>query len=502
MKKQLNHMKRYIFTLGMGCLLATFSSCELDETPYSSIATSQFYRTAEDAEAALVSVYGALGDLYGGPAPLMVADFSADQVYPRPVVARDTYTLYSYDPEYSAARSFSRGFESPLEIWQQSYKGVERANLVIANVPGITMNPTRRGEIVAEARFLRAFFYWMLTKNFGDVVLKTEPSTSEASAVASQVPRAEIYSLIYSDLEAAAQDLPSGPAGIQAGRPSKEAAIGLHAKVALYGENWGVALQKAQQVISSGRYSLMADVRDVYNPDRESAARAENMFAFESDNTNPGRTSQIMSLYGPANSAGAAYGNSSFGSIFAYPAFFASFSPEDKRRQLLDTTYVNRQGTVVRQRNITPITTQGVLVKKYADPASVGGNSRTNIQILRLADVYLIAAEAEARQTGPTAQAYTYLNVVRKRAGLGDLTPGLGKDAFIDAVLRERSWEFFAEGDRWYDLTRTNTFLTVIPKAVNDVFKARNPQAKHRYFPIPADEVAANPQVVQAAGWQ
>ncbi len=481
--------------------LAGFTACELNETTYSAIATNQFYKTAEDADAALLAVYGALGDLYAGPAPLMVSDFSADQVYPRPVVGRDTYTLFSYDPEYSAVRSFNRANESPFHIWQQCYSGIEKANLVIANVPDINMNTTRRDEIVGEAYFLRGFFYWMLTKNFGDVVLKTEPSTSEAAAVAAQVPAAQVYEQIYSDLTAAAAGLPSGPTGVQAGRPSKEAALGLHAKAALYGENWAVALQKAQEVIGSGRYSLMPDVRDVYNPDREAAARVENMFAFESDNTNPGRTSQIMGLYGPANSAGAAYGNSTFGSIFAYPAFFSSFDPADKRRQLLDTFYVNRTGAVVPQRSITPITPRGVLVKKYQDPASVGGNTRVNIPLLRLADVYLVAAEAEARLNGPTGPAYNSLNVVRRRAGLPDLAPGLSQEAFVNAVLQERAWELFSEGDRWYDLTRTNTFMQVIPQAVNDVFPRRSPQPKHRYFPIPADEVAANPQVSQAPGW-
>jgi starch-binding outer membrane protein, SusD/RagB family len=482
-------------------LVFSFTACELNEVPYSSIATSQFYKTAEDAEVALQAVYGTLGDLYNGPAPLMVADFSADQVYPRPVVGRDTYTLFSYDTEYSAVRSFNRANESPLHIWQQCYAGIEKTNLVIANVPAITMNTTRRDQIVGEAQFLRAFFYWMLAKNFGDVVLKTEPSTSEATAVAPQVSQAEIYAQIFSDLEAAAASLPSGPNGIQAGRPSRQAALALHAKAALYNEDWAVALQKAQEAISSGSYSLMPNVLDVYNPDQETAARLENMFAFESDNTNPGRTSQIMGLYGPANSQGVAYGNSTFGSIFAYQAFFDSFNPIDKRRQLLDTTYVNRSGAVVPQRSITPITTKGVLVKKYADPASVGGNTRANIPILRLADVYLIAAEAEARLNGATSAAYGFINVVRSRAGLPGLEEGLSQEGFINAVLQERSWELFSEGDRWYDLTRTNTFLTVVPQAVNEVFPSRTPQPRHRYFPIPADEIAANPGVSQPEGW-
>ena len=116
--------------------------------------------------------------------------------------------------------------------------------------------------------------------------------------------------------------------------------------------------------------------------------------------------------------------------------------------------------------------------------------------------MYLIAAEAEARLNGATATAYGYINTVRKRAGLADLQAGLSKDAFVDAVIQERAWEFFAEGDRWYDLTRTGKYLTVIPKAVNSVYPVRNVQAKNKYFPIPQDELFANPKLVQNPDWQ
>ena len=154
------------------------------------------------------------------------------------------------------------------------------------------------------------------------------------------------------------------------------------------------------------------------------------------------------------------------------------------------------------QKDITPITTKGVLIKKYQDANSVGSATSTNIPLLRLADIYLIAAEAEARLNGGSNAAYGFINTVRTRAGLPNLTTGLSKDAFIDAVLQERSWELFAEGDRWYDLTRTNKFLTEIPKAVNNVFPTRTPLAKHRYFPIPQDELNANDLLEQNPDWK
>jgi len=142
------------------------------------------------------------------------------------------------------------------------------------------------------------------------------------------------------------------------------------------------------------------------------------------------------------------------------------------------------------------------LVKKYTDPNSIGGSGAINVQIFRLADVYLIAAEAEARANGATATAYGYIKAVRDRAGLPDLTAGLSASDFVDSVIRERSWELFAEGDRWYDLTRTDKFLTVIPAAVNDVYPVRTPLAKHKFFPIPQDEINANPSLEQNPDWK
>jgi hypothetical protein len=276
----------------------------------------------------------------------------------------------------------------------------------------------------------------------------------------------------------------------------------LYAKAALYNEDWALALQKANEVIGSHKYALMDNVRDVFDVEMEDIARQENMWAFEGEATVPNRACQIPSLYGPKNSDGPEYGKSSYGSAFAYQSFFDSFDPDDERRLLLDTTYIDRNGAVVHQKDVTPITTKGVLVKKYMDPNSNGNNYASNLPIFRLADIYLIAAEAEARANGPTTAAYDYINIIRNRAGLPDLASGLDATAFVDAVLQERSWELFAEADRWYDLTRTGKFLTVIPSAVNDVYPERTPSPKHKYFPIPQDEINANPNLEQNDPWK
>ncbi|GAB3332552.1 RagB/SusD family nutrient uptake outer membrane protein [Larkinella ripae] len=477
------------------------TACELDETIYSSIYTEAFYKTAADAEKGLIAAYAPMGDLGNGPALTLLSDMSDDQTYPRSVVGRSTLTLFTYDVNYTNQKSNNRVMESPQQVWSAAYSGIEKANWIIAKVPEASMDETRKKQVIGEAYFLRAFYHFLLTKNFGDVPIKIRPSYTEEEALTAKSPKAEVYKQVYADLDQAeAAGLLSYPA-VEKGRPAKEVATALYAKAALYNEDWAKALEKARAVITSGKYRLMTEVKDLYRYDKEDEARIENLWAYEVDPISPGRSHQLVGLYGPSGSAGAEYARTSFGSMFAYQSFFNSFEPADKRRTLLDTNYLNKSGKIVAQKDITPITTKGVLVKKYQDPVSTIG-SIPNIPILRLADLYLIAAEAEARLNGATATAYGFINTVRKRAGLADLKTGLSKDAFIDAVIQERAWEFFAEGDRWYDLTRTGKFLTVIPKAVNDVYPVRNVTAKNKYFPIPQDELNANPKLEQNPDWK
>ncbi|WP_339880115.1 RagB/SusD family nutrient uptake outer membrane protein [uncultured Algoriphagus sp.] len=494
-------MKNIQTILGMMGLCLGLFSCELQEDVYSSITTDNFFQTAGDAETALIGAYDPMAGLYN--AAVHATDFGTDQIYPRPVVARDTYTLFTYDQNYSSQKSFGRTFESPLQTWSSCYEGIERANWILEKVPGIAMDEGRKATILGEAYFLRGFYLWMLTKNFGEVVIKTSPSKSESDAYNPKSTTEEVYAQIFQDLDMAIANLPAySTQSPEFGRPSKEAAMALSAKASLYSGNYQQALNMAEGVINSGYYRLLDDIIDVFDVSKETEARAENIWAYESVSTVPGRGTQVPSLYGPASSAGMEYGNSSYGSAFAYQSFYDSFDPSDKRRNLLATSFINRKGEVVPQELITPVTTDGVLVGKFKDPNSNGNGYAINLPIIRMADVYLIAAEAEAYLNGASSKAYGYINAVRNRAGLEDLIGGLGAEEFVDSVIQERSWEFFGEADRWYDLARTGKFLELIPQAVNSVYPVRNPQPKNRYFPIPLDEVNANPQLEQNPDWQ
>lgn len=498
-------MKRTIITAVSFLALATWiTGCtKLDETPYSAIFNTNFYKSATDAQTALVAAYDPLATMYRGPATIMASDFSADQSYPRIVVGRNTLTTFSYDANYTQQKTNSRLYEAPQQIWTSCYQGIERTNLIFEKIPAIGMNEARKSTIIGNAYFLRAFYFWTLAKNFKDVPIKLTSTTGTVNAFTPKSPMSEVYKQIYADLDQAIINLAPYSGSTVQGEASKEAALALYAKAALYNEDWPTAKAKAVLVIKSRVYDLLPNVLDVYDIKKEDAARLENIWAFESESIAVARYQFLTSLVAPPKGPSPTYGPVGNGSMFAYQAFFDSFDPLDKRRLLLDTSYVTTDGQKITQKNISPITPQAVIIKKYCDPnPGVAGYSGSNIPILRMADVYLIAAEAEARLNGATQDAYDFLLPVRERAGLDNVPADLSQTDFINAVLQERSWEFFGEGDRWYDLTRTNTFLTVIPKAVNNVFPIRTPLARNRYFPIPLDEVQANPQLDQNPDWK
>jgi hypothetical protein len=495
-------MKRLIYII---ILAFVFAGCSksLEETPYSNLYTQNFYSNAAEAEAAISAVYGNLYGMYNSGAPLFAAEWSADQMFPRNVVGRNTLTSFLYEPTYSAQNGFGRSNESPQEIWKRAYITIESANWVIEKVPATPMESVRRDNIVGEAYFLRAFCHWILAKNFGSIVVKITPTYSIDAAFVGRKPIDEVYQQIFTDCSKAEQLLPDYTPALVKGRATKQAAYLLHAKAALYNEKWDVAVTNAKAVINSNRYTLVPSVIDLFTAAKKDLARQEVLFAVELNaTTNPIRQSQIHYFCAPNGVSN--YNKGGAGAMYVYSAFYNSLPTADKRKALMDTTYVNGSNVTVARANIdTRLATRDlVLMGKYKDPNSVGAYGNANIYLLRLADAFLIAAEAQARLGSPATESYSYVDSVRVRAGLPILTRGLSQTAFVDSVLQERSWEFFGEGDRWYDLTRTNKFLTVIPTAVNADYPTRIVAARNKYFPIPQVEINANPMLTQNDAWR
>lgn len=486
----MNKMRSLLLTAGV-IMLILISCSKLDEESYSFFTPDQFYKSANDASAGLTAIYGSLAGLYSSVG-WQVPDYTADQMFPRAVVGRDQLANFNYDPNYGLINTY----------WNTCYTGIGSANTLLANIDEVQMDATLKSRYKAEACFLRGLFYFDLAKSFGDVPLRIKPALTVDDTEVPVSPVNAVYAQVLSDLDFAEQNLPTTPP--EKGRPCKAAAIALAAKVRLYNEDWAGAAAKAKQLISDpGTFGLVANVKDLWDVTKEDADRIENIFAVEYSRL-PGLTASDFSAF---FSPSAPFMRTAYRSQFAYPSFYASFDNNDQRKKLMDTTYVNSAGQIIDQNN--PALKGRVAIFKYIDPQSNGALGENNYPIIRFADVLLIHAESEARVNGPNAAAYESINKVRRRAfGLPvnapspyDLVPGLSQTNFVSAVLQERSWELCFEADRWYDMTRTQTFMNV-SKCTSLEYPVRVVQAKHRWFPLPAIEVQTNSRLQQNPLWR
>jgi len=234
-------------------LLVVIIACDnpLQEKTFTTLSPQDFFNTAEDAEVVLNSVYG----------ELRYSD-----------ITRDSVTLQEVCTDIALERSggiFT--FNQPIEEftwstthgwlqnwWERRYRGIFKANTVLDNTPDVDMNEQRKQEILAEARFLRAFKYYLLYDLFGPVPLVTSSETSVLDRPA-RATEQEMVSFMESEFRAASEILPVTPPRDQFGRPTKGAALGALTKLHLMTKNWQAAAATAKEVMDLGAYDLFTE---------------------------------------------------------------------------------------------------------------------------------------------------------------------------------------------------------------------------------------------------
>ncbi|MGX5855031.1 RagB/SusD family nutrient uptake outer membrane protein [Dyadobacter jiangsuensis] len=459
-------------------------SCEdnLQEEPLSFLEESNSFKTSADATAALNAVYDRLKGIYG-MTMIDLADLNGDECEVREENGGGSEihkNLYN-----SGTRLFD-------VFYTNSYALIDRANRVIANVPGIPMDTKLRDQIVGEAKFMRALAYFNLVQAFGDVPLLTTVSNDVVNVEVPRDPADKVYAQIITDLLEAEKVLPlKYTAATEQGRATSGAAKGILAKVYLTRRQWVEATAKAKEVIDSDVYKLVPDFRDVYVPEKENGS--EHIFSVQ--------FSCVLPQYGSAMAENFAIYfsypiNLTGGSYQVVPAYAQSFSEGDYRKTVTvieEKTIAN--GSVVKSRT-------GPHMDKYWDPLACGaGRARNNFIVIRYADVLLMYAEAINELGGPTADAYAAINQVRARARNGaqqgvlpDLKD-LSQAQFRDAVFRERGLELSFEGHRRWDLLRTGRYVAQMQKL------GITANEKHLLYPIPVQEIDVNPSLKQNPGY-
>lgn len=388
-----------------------------------------------------------------------------------------------------------------LDLWRGPWPGILMANIVLDAAPQMDIDENIRNRSMGEAHFLRAHYYFILARFFGDVPLITEPQSSDSDLFPPRDPVAQVYELIISDLNAAAELLPpkSSYGSANKGRASKGAAYGMLAKVHLTLGNYQQVVQYTTEVENLG-YALNENYADNFSITNENSVESlfevqyasEGGYDFWSNENQASWTSPFMGPRG-ANFVAGGYG-------WNQPTqeFVEAYEEGDERK---DPTVLYEGGPEFDGKEYeSRYSLTGYNTRKFLVPisqVSAYDNSPLNFPVLRYADVLLMKAEA-LNELGQTALAEDYLNMVRNRAGLDDIE-GLSQADFRNAVLHERRIELAFEGQRWFDLIRVDNgeyglnFLRSIGR--------NNASQKHLLFPIPQIELDRNPNLVQNPGY-
>ncbi len=476
-------MKKIISYISVALIIL---SCEdsLEEVPKDFVSNTNFWQTAADAEAGVRGIYEVDQQL---PWNDQFLELHSDFGKGRGSWASISNWDKPMDPTHiGRAQNY---------FWNLLYLAVKRANTVLANVPDIEMNEDSKSALLAEARFMRAWQYFILVRAYGAVPLRLEATVDLSSIDSPRMPEADIYTQIIADLQVSEVDLPTS-IGDNTRRPTRWTAKMLLAQVYLTMENWDLAATKAEEVINSGEYAIISvsEPDDFYKIFAERPTSEDVMSIHFSPTI---RDSYPATLH-LSNIPG--FNENSRGFFTTLPVTTTiigdAWDDNDLRKSFnLYTEYFDSNGDTVALPETSPI-----LFKKII--SSPDGSHSTSRYYLRFTENYLIYAEAAAMSAGaPTAQALEYLNIIRRRAyghdpfsvSPDDYPAGMSITDFRDAVIMERAYEFINEQRRWFDLKRTGKAKEAIEAAFGVTFNDAR-----LFWPLPQDEINNNADITQS----
>ncbi len=352
-------------------------------------------------------------------------------------------------------------------IWSESYRYIYTANAILDGLQSSsTISSDTKKQLLGEAKFIRAFCYFYLVNLFGEVPLNLT-SDLQSSRFNSKSSVENIYAQIISDLIDAENNLSPNYISTERIRPNRWAATALLSRVYLYTGQWDLALQKATAVISqNATYSLNTNLDQVFL--KNSAETIWQLMPPAGRNTWEGTTL-----------------------ILTAPPIYVSLSEKilplfdsgDERKTKWLKQFTNATGTYY-------------YPYKYKTQSTTNGVISEYSMVIRLAEMFLIRAEANA-QLNNTTMALDDINLIRKRAGLTTPLAGLDPTQCLTEVAKQRQLELFSEwGHRWLDLKRTGKASTVLAPIKIATWKDTDV-----LYPIPDAEINANYNIKQNFGY-
>lgn len=444
-------MKRTLYLLILLPLLMISCAKVLDVEPTASVSVAEAIKDKAGVERAIIGSYTALqyAGLYGRNR-VIVGDLAADNL-------TWTGTTFEY---LQIENNLINADNAILEgAWSSAYDGLNRVNNMLNAMQGIDeLTSADRNKFEGEALFLRAFFHYNLLTYYGAIPLKTTPTLDITNIDQARNPLDQVYDQIITDLISAETKL---PAVMPSGRANASAASALLARVYLTrfhatgnASDATLAVEKATQLIGQTSYALSSDYVNLYT-----GTTSEVIFEIVFDAQNKNRlaeyffTRKLAGRYEIAPSAN----------------LIQSYEPGDQR--LAASIDTDSEGKVY--------------CIKY-EQLSAGSDA---VIVLRLAEQYLIKAEALAYTNGDIQTIQDNIDAIRTRAGLGQ-TNASTYDALKLAIENERRLEFAFEGHRWFDLVRTKRAAGLL--GIDE---------KYTLFPIPLSEMQTNKLMIQNDGY-
>lgn len=430
-------------------------SCQetLEPEPVNVLSTDLVLTDPDDVPSVEIGLYNAVR---GMASPTVIAgDFTADMI-----IHNGTFTQY----RELGTKQLTTSNSAVEALWGAVYRTVYTANFVLEKLPGLTGVPAgRKAEVLATARFLRGYAYFIAAYTYGDLPLITTTELA-ANRDVPKTPKAEILQFVLEDYTAALGELTDEPANV--GYASNHAVRAALARYYLYAGNWALAEQFASEVISSGTYTLAPDFATVVQTDFPSESILEMGYSVSDD---------------PQTSA--------FGLNNLFVGRREVIPSNQVTRALTSPEAGSRIATIALNLEQVQGNDNGWTIQKYGS----ADEENNNIVYFRLAEQYLIRAEARAQQNkiNGAGSAEEDLNVLRARAGAPSVTANT-QAQMLQVIERERLYELAYEGHRWYDLVRTGRVTAVMSAFSTNWREAYN------VWPIPQSEIQRNPALANA----
>ncbi|AEW01221.1 hypothetical protein A4D02_32870 [Niastella koreensis] len=465
-----SHSYKYFFVIGiLTFLLLSCKKFVQVEPPITNPTSNSVYQNDATAIAVLSSIYNQMqfNGIAGGTQSIST------------LTALNSDELKNYSVDLLLSQSYSNALRnsSPVLFWNNLYNFIYISNAAIEGInKSTTLSSAVKQQLLGEAKFLRGFFYFYLVNLYGDVPLLLT-TDYRINAKASREDTDKVYEQIINDLKEAEDLLNDNYVGLDAIlttteriRPNKASASAMLARVYLYTGNWAESENEATKVINNTRYSLVSNLNNVFKKNSTEAIW------------------QIQPVNPQFNTLDAA-------------AYILTSEPGSNNYFALTNNLVSSFDDVdARKSNWIKSFTVGAKTYYYAFKYQVNAAQPSSeyAMVIRLAEVYLIRAEARARQE-KVGDAQSDLNAVRARAKLPGTTANT-KDLLIVALEKERELELFTEwGHRWFDikrLGRASAIMSVITPQKGGVWSDN-----WKLYPIPQSEILLNKNLTQNDGY-